>query len=68
MAKSRGNSFGRRGFLKGAAAGAAAIVAQPQISKAQESEASRANSAATRGPGGAQLARDAGAPVEAARG
>ena len=65
MAKSKGNSFGRRGFLKGAAAGAAAIVAQPQVAKAQESEAPRANARATRSPDAAQLAREAGAPAEA---
>ena len=61
MAKSKGNSFGRRGFLKGAAAGAAAAVAPPQIAKAQESEPARAGAAATRGPGAAQLAMEAGA-------
>jgi hypothetical protein len=31
VAKSSKGSVGRRGFLKGAAAGAAAIVAQPSI-------------------------------------
>jgi len=65
MAKSKGNSFGRRGFLKGAAAGAAAIVAQPQLAEAQEIEPPRAGAGA-RGPGATQLARESGAPVEAA--
>ena len=67
MAKSTRMPFGRRGFLKGAAAGAAAIVAQPQITKAQETDAPPTNGSAPRGPGAAQVARDAGAPSQQAR-
>ncbi|MBV9771911.1 MAG: twin-arginine translocation signal domain-containing protein, partial [Bryobacterales bacterium] len=36
MAKSKKNSVDRRGFLKGAAAGAAAIAAKPQLANAQQ--------------------------------
>src|SRR5271156_7213642 len=36
MAKSRKTSVDRRGFLKGAAAGAAALVAKPQLADAQQ--------------------------------
>ena len=36
MAKSKKPSVGRRGFLKSAAAGAAALVTQPQIQAAQQ--------------------------------
>ena len=39
MAKLKKPSVGRRGFLKGAAAGAAALVAQPELAKAQQQEA-----------------------------
>ncbi len=39
MAKSKKTSVDRRGFLKGAAAGAAAMVAKPQIADAQEAAA-----------------------------
>ncbi|MBV9507780.1 MAG: twin-arginine translocation signal domain-containing protein [Acidobacteriia bacterium] len=68
MAKQKKSSVGRRGFLKGAAAGAAAIVAQPQITKAQEPETPVGSAAGTRGPGAAQLARETGAvPTEPAR-
>src|SRR5579871_5076370 len=66
MSKSH-NRFGRRGFLKGAAAGAAAVVADPQIGKTQEPEPARGSGVGVRGPGAAQLARDAGAPAENAR-
>ncbi len=41
MAKSKKSSFGRRGFLKGAAAGAAALVAKPPVAKAQEASSPR---------------------------
>jgi len=43
MAKSRKASVDRRGFLKGAAAGAAALVATPTVAQAQQSEPSRAS-------------------------
>jgi acetolactate synthase I/II/III large subunit len=36
MARSKKISVDRRGFLKGAAAGAAALVAKPELAKAQE--------------------------------
>ncbi len=42
MAKSKKGSVDRRGFLKGAAAGATALVAKPEIAKAQQSDPRRA--------------------------
>src|SRR5579875_1558388 len=66
-AKGRPDSFGRRGFLKGAAAGAAAVVTNPHIGKSQEAAGPRGSAPGGRGPGAAQLARDAGAPAENAR-
>jgi acetolactate synthase I/II/III large subunit len=62
MAKPKKNAVGRRGFLKGAAGGAAALVAGPQISTAQEPTAAP-RGGGPRGPGAAQLAREAGAAV-----
>ena len=49
------SSVGRRGFLKGAAAGAAAIAAKPQVAKAQEQQTAQSGT-----PGAARLAREAG--------
>ena len=62
------NWFGRRGFLKGAAAGAAALVAQPEIGKSQEDAPARGvppgSGSAT--PPAERLAREAaGTPVAA---
>ncbi len=51
--------FGRRGFLKGAAAGAAALVAKPELSSAQEAAQAPRNGGAA-APGQTLLARDAG--------
>src|SRR6516164_4727500 len=65
------SSFARRGFLKGAAAGAAALVAQPQIGKSQEEAPGRGvpsgSGAAT--PPAQRLARENGgaAPSATAR-
>src|SRR5262245_4235108 len=60
MAKSQSPQVDRRGFLKGAAAGAAAIVAAPSVA------AEPAQSAPTRSgaplPSAAQLAADTGEP------
>jgi hypothetical protein len=47
MAKFRKTSLGRRGFLKGAAAGAAALVAKPQSANAQPQSAGGNATAAT---------------------
>ena len=58
MAKSKKNSLGRRGFLKGAAAGAAALVAKPKLAEAQEA-ATPGNGSAV--PPAARLARENGA-------
>jgi acetolactate synthase-1/2/3 large subunit len=58
MAKSKKNSFGRRGFLKGAAAGAAALMAKPKLTEAQEAAAPGNGSAV---PPAARLARENGA-------
>ena len=60
MAKSTKRSVGRRGFLKGAAAGAAVLAAKPRLAHAQE----RAQQPETRGapaPSGATVARETGA-------
>jgi acetolactate synthase-1/2/3 large subunit len=66
MAKSKKHSFGRRGFLKGAAAGAAALVAKPKLAEAQEVPAPGNGSAV---PPAARLARENGAarPLASAR-
>src|SRR5579863_423115 len=57
MAKSQKTSVGRRGFLKSAAAGAAALATTAPIAEAQR----ESNSAvATPAPSQEQLARDAG--------
>ena len=60
MHKTSKNPVGRRGFLKGAAAGAAALVAHPAAIKAQEPQAP-ARGAATALPG-ARLAAAESAP------
>src|SRR2546426_1109006 len=56
--KSRKGSVNRRGFLKGAAVSAAALVATP-AAKAQEATPARPSAVV---PNGAQLAADTGAP------
>jgi thiamine pyrophosphate-dependent acetolactate synthase large subunit-like protein len=58
MAKSKKNSLGRRGFLKGAAAGAAALVAKPKLAEAQEAASPGTGSAV---PPATRLARENGA-------
>jgi thiamine pyrophosphate-dependent acetolactate synthase large subunit-like protein len=63
MAKSGKSSLGRRGFLKGAAAGAAALAAEPQLTKAQEPAAANGSAAA---PPAQRLARENGAAAPAA--
>jgi len=60
MAKSKKPSFGRRGFLKGAAAGAAALVAKPPVAQAQETQAQRH---AAPLPSGRQIALETTAPA-----
>jgi len=59
MAKSTTHHVDRRGFLKGAAAGAAALVATPA---AQQVEQSTPPSTGTALPSNAQLSADTGAP------
>src|SRR5437879_4295425 len=59
MTKFRKTSVGRRGFLKGAAAGAAALVSKPPVAIAQEPRAPRNGGA--QAPSGAELARENGA-------
>src|SRR6185295_7554387 len=61
MAKSIKRSVGRRGFLKGAAAGAAVLAAKPQLAKAQQPETRGAQA-----PNGATVARETGAARPAA--
>src|SRR5712691_2911012 len=62
MAKSKIDSVGRRGFLKSAAAGAAALAAKPPAAIAQQADARRA----VRAPSDAALAAETAppAPVE----
>ncbi len=75
MAKSKKTSVDRRGFLKGAAAGAAALVAKPELASAQQAVAQSGQNSPNRGANGSAaeptqvaLARETGArPVEAAR-
>src|SRR5437868_1212840 len=57
MAKSN-NSVGRRGFLKGAAAGAAALAAKPGLAPAQQQQTAQRGAQT---PNGAALARENGA-------
>ena len=69
--RAKTSSFGRRGFLKGAAAGAAALAAQPQIGKSQQ-EVPAHGSASGSGaatPPAQRLARETGgaAPLATAR-
>ena len=59
MAKSTNHDVDRRGFLKGAAVGAAALVATPAAQQVQESTPPRAGTAV---PSSAQLSADTGAP------
>ena len=59
MLKPKKNSVGRRGFLKGAAAGAAALAAKPQLARAQEEQGSARNGTAR--PNQTTLALDTGA-------
>ncbi len=61
MPKIKKNPVGRRGFLKGAAAGAAALVAKPELAKAQEAEpAARGGRRAAAVPAEATVARENG--------
>jgi thiamine pyrophosphate-dependent acetolactate synthase large subunit-like protein len=62
MAKIKKNPVGRRGFLKGAAAGAAVLVAKPELAKAQEAEAPAAGGGRRAGavPAEAAVARENG--------
>jgi acetolactate synthase I/II/III large subunit len=71
MAKSKKTSVDRRGFLKGAAAGAAAFVAKPQLADAQQSAVPpiqhNANGTAAQ-PSQVALARETGGrPAESSR-
>ncbi|MBZ5632712.1 MAG: twin-arginine translocation signal domain-containing protein [Acidobacteriia bacterium] len=65
MAKSTKRSVGRRGFLKGAAVGAAALAAKPQLAPAQQSSQQPAGRGA-QAPSGAAVARETGAARPAA--
>jgi acetolactate synthase I/II/III large subunit len=62
MPKSKKTSFDRRGFLKGAAAGAAALVAKPQLGQAQTPPPENGGPV----PPAAQIARETGAPPQPA--
>ena len=61
MAKSTKRSVGRRGFLKGAAVGAAALAAKPEITKAQQPAGRGAQT-----PNASAVARETGAARPAA--
>ena len=65
MAKSTKRSVGRRGFLKGAAVGAAALAAKPEITKAQQ-PAGRGGNAGAQTPNASAVARESGAVRPAA--
>ena len=65
MAKLKKGPVGRRGFLKGAAAGAAALVAKPRLSDAQQQEQPARRNGGARP--NATLAGDTGAPRAAAQ-
>ena len=76
MAKSKKSSVDRRGFLKGAAAGAAALVATPELAESQQAEAQNGQQVAqSRGANGSAaeptqvaLARETGGrPGQSAR-
>ena len=77
MAKSKKTSVDRRGFLKGAAAGAAALVAKPELADAQQAAAqnngqptaqSRGANGSAPSPSQVALARETGGrPAESAR-
>jgi acetolactate synthase I/II/III large subunit len=72
MAKSKKtsakSSFDRRGFLKGAAAGAAALVAKPEIASAQQAAQNRGANGSAPEPTQVALARETGGrPAGAAR-
>src|SRR5580698_2628494 len=56
MARSKKISVDRRGFLKGAAAGAAALVVKPEAAKAQEAGEARRPATPTPLPGAKQTA------------
>jgi acetolactate synthase I/II/III large subunit len=60
MPKSKKDSVDRRGFLKGAAAGATALVAKPEIAKAQQSDPRRAGAPS---PTVKEVAAETAAPV-----
>lgn len=59
MAKSKKSSVDRRGFLRGAAAGAAALVAKPTVASAQDGQGRRGAAAL---PSGTQLAAETSPP------
>jgi thiamine pyrophosphate-dependent acetolactate synthase large subunit-like protein len=67
MAKSKKTSVARRNFLKGAAAGAAALVAKPQAASAQQT-AQKSGNATAPIPSAAALEREAPPTVEGGRG
>ena len=59
MAKLKKGSLARRGFLKGAAAGATALVAKPELAKAQQSDPRRS---AAPTPGAQEIAAETSTP------
>ena len=62
MAKLKKPSVGRRGFLKGAAAGAAALVAKPEFAQAQQQQTAQSGTPrqGAGAPGQALIARENG--------
>jgi thiamine pyrophosphate-dependent acetolactate synthase large subunit-like protein len=61
MAKSKNVSVDRRGFLKGAAAGATVLAVKPEVAKAQQSDARRA---AAPSPSAKEVAAETTPPVK----
>jgi acetolactate synthase-1/2/3 large subunit len=61
MTSSKKRSVDRRGFLKGAAAGATALVAKPEAVKAQQADPRRAGAPS---PGAKEIAAETSAPAK----
>lgn len=61
MARGKKASVGRRGFLRGAAAGAAALVTKPELARAQDEQGSARGGNGTARPNPTTLALDTGA-------
>src|SRR5262245_42175308 len=63
MPRSKKSAVNRRGFLKGAAAGAAALVAQPSVGRPEPAQGAQAARPVTPLPGAALAAAETSAPA-----